>query len=146
MWCICLASHIFCFLLSFVNKLYIPSELAYGASGSPPKIPPDSVLVFQMEILEILKGEKVPKLKCSVADPTKDCNEKEVAFINKASSWDVAKVSAQVERLQRLLEAHKSKPNMSDDQEQWSRRRVHILQQLVKKGDSSGESSTEKEL
>ena len=30
-----------------------PSELGYGASGSPPKIPGNSVLVFEVAILKI---------------------------------------------------------------------------------------------
>lgn len=29
-------------------EMYIPSELGYGERGSPPKIPGDSVLVFQV--------------------------------------------------------------------------------------------------
>jgi hypothetical protein len=34
-------------------EMYIPSELAYGARGSPPKIGPDNVLIFRMEIISI---------------------------------------------------------------------------------------------
>jgi len=41
-------------------EMYIPYELAYGASGKPPKIPAAACLVFIMEILKI-KGDKVPK-------------------------------------------------------------------------------------
>ena len=33
--------------------LYIPSDLAYGPGGSPPKIGPNEVLVFEVELLEI---------------------------------------------------------------------------------------------
>ena len=34
-------------------EMYIPSDLAYGDSGSPPKIPGGSVLKFIMEIVKI---------------------------------------------------------------------------------------------
>jgi FKBP-type peptidyl-prolyl cis-trans isomerase len=35
------------------RRLTIPSEMGYGKSGSPPKIPPDATLVFDIELLEI---------------------------------------------------------------------------------------------
>ena len=36
-------------------KLYIPSTLAYGSQGTGPQIGPNSTLVFDIELLEILK-------------------------------------------------------------------------------------------
>ncbi|VDM95848.1 unnamed protein product [Thelazia callipaeda] len=35
------------------RRLTIPSDLAYGSSGSPPKIPPDATLKFDIELLKI---------------------------------------------------------------------------------------------
>jgi FKBP-type peptidyl-prolyl cis-trans isomerase FkpA len=41
-------------------KLVCPPELAYGDRGSPPVIPAGAALVFEIELLEIVKGEEAP--------------------------------------------------------------------------------------
>ena len=41
-------------------EMYIPSDMAYGDNGRPPKIGGGDCLIFTMEILKI-KGGKKPK-------------------------------------------------------------------------------------
>jgi FKBP-type peptidyl-prolyl cis-trans isomerase len=36
--------------------LYLPPELAYGDRGAPPAIGPGSLLTFEVELVEIVKG------------------------------------------------------------------------------------------
>ncbi len=36
-------------------KLYLPQELAYGANGAGPSVKPYSTLIFEVELLEIIK-------------------------------------------------------------------------------------------
>jgi FKBP-type peptidyl-prolyl cis-trans isomerase FkpA len=49
-------------------KFTIPSDLAYGPNGNPPRIPGNSVLEFEIELLEIQKSEPAPQVGEAPAD------------------------------------------------------------------------------
>lgn len=49
-------------------KFTIPSDLAYGPNGNPPRIPGNSVLEFEIELLEIQKSEPAPQVGDAAAE------------------------------------------------------------------------------
>ena len=81
-------------------EMYIPSELGYGDSGSPPKIPGGAPLVFQMEILKI-NGPTVAADKCDPATK-KGCSEREVSYVDKQASKSKADRAKELKRLQNM--------------------------------------------
>ncbi|MBF0294166.1 MAG: FKBP-type peptidyl-prolyl cis-trans isomerase [Magnetococcales bacterium] len=44
-------------------RFVIPAKLAYGSKGAPPKITPESTLIFEVELLEIIKEGGKPEEK-----------------------------------------------------------------------------------
>ncbi|XP_022189566.2 peptidyl-prolyl cis-trans isomerase FKBP2 [Nilaparvata lugens] len=41
------------------RKLVIPPDLGYGSSGAPPKIPGDSVLIFEVDLVKIERRDEL---------------------------------------------------------------------------------------
>merc|ERR1711907_379837 len=106
-------------------EMYIPSDLAYGESGSPPKIPGGSALIFRMEIIKI-KGNKVDAITCDPATGT-GCNDKEKAFVEKMKSKDAEALKKELKRLEGM-----NGGAMKPELQEWMVRRINVLTKLTK--------------
>merc|ERR1719168_99538 len=114
-------------------ELYIPSELAYGERGSPPKIPGGSVLIFTIEIIKI-NGGKVPASKCDPVTQEK-CSEKEVKWLNKIAKkfgGDADKLKAEQTRLKGM-----TGNSMKDSLKSWINKRIGLLTKMLDASDKA---------
>merc|ERR1711964_204565 len=108
-------------------EMYIPSELGYGESGSPPKIQGGDALVFTMEIIKI-NGDKVPASRCDPTSDNKGCSEKEIKYIEKQTAkfgGDKSKVTKELARLQGM-----AGNKMKDELVGWMNKRIGILKKM----------------
>jgi len=114
-------------------EMYIPSDLAYGDRGSPPKIPGKSALVFTMEILAI-KGATKPAVNCDI-DTLEDCTDKEKKYIEKMKSGSKTpeELSKEYTRLKEMFDANAQSKNLTKKQREWLEARVKILKAITEK-------------
>ena len=104
--------------------LYIPSELAYGESGLPPRISPNIALIYYVHLVEI-RGPTIPALQCNVTTEYR-CNDKERAYIQTSKQKSIELLTKELQRAS-TMKQKKMKPELLE----WLRRRIAILQQLA---------------
>lgn len=110
-------------------ELYIPSDLAYGDRGSPPKIKGGDALIFTIEIIKI-NGAKVPSVVCDVVTK-KDCSPEELTFLGKIMKKygnDRDHLEDEIERVNRVAAKNTGASKKNQD---WGKHRVRLLEQLL---------------
>jgi len=110
-------------------EMYIPSELAYGDQGSPPKIQGGDALIFTMEIIEIT-GDKVSAVKCNIFTD-ENCTDEEKAYLKKIVAKYGTDSDLFEDELERVNRVATLNPGASKKNRDWGARRGRILSQLV---------------
>jgi len=110
-------------------EMYIPSELGYGDSGSPPKIGGGDALIFIMEIISI-DGDKVPAVRCN-AITFENCSDKETEYVKKMNNklgGDPDFIEDELERVKRVASRNMQ---VTTTLREWGARREKLLEQLL---------------
>merc|ERR1712008_518893 len=103
-------------------EMYIPSELGYGDSGSPPKIKGGDVLVFTMDYPN--QGREKPASRRDVKSPEK-CTDKEKEYIGKQSAKGKEAIATELKRLEGMRGS-----SMKEDKRSWLNSRVKLLSRM----------------
>jgi len=104
-------------------EMYIPSELGYGESGSPPKIGGGDVLVFTMEILKI-NGNKKPASRCDIKT-LEGCTDKQKEYVSKQKEKGKDKIESELKRLNNMKGG-----TMKEDKLAWLTTRINLLSKM----------------
>jgi FKBP-type peptidyl-prolyl cis-trans isomerase FklB len=104
-------------------ELYIPSDMAYGDGGRPPKIGGGDVLIFTIEIIKITGG-KTPASRCDVKS-LEGCNEREAKYVEGKKGLTKEQLLTELARLNEL-----GGKKMAPAQELWRAGRVKLLTKL----------------
>ena len=74
--------------------VYIPSSLAYGKNGRAPEIKPDQILVFDMEVLNVISQEDMAVKQAEEEKQMKAAQEKMMDSLKNANP----RVKAEMEK------------------------------------------------
>ena len=89
-------------------KLFVPSELAYGSNGSPPKIGPNAVLTFDIELQDIKPPTQAINVSPTAGAVTSDIIKvPSKADLDKGAKIEVIKKD-EVERIQKEAAARRA--------------------------------------
>lgn len=128
-------------------ELTIPADLAYGEAGRPPTIPAQAVLIFDLELVDIVGPDTIVALRCDWDRPEDTCTGRERLYRDKVADWDPARVEQERARLEKLLDDAQEGRNTSKNLQEWMRQRLHLLQQKKERvqrneGDKEEEEDT----